>query len=465
MMKYNGKTVSGLKIAYVGGGSRGWAWNLMIDLAKDNQMSGTVSLYDIDFAAAKNNEIIGNRLSEREDVPGKWQYKAEATLDKALAGADFVIMSILPGTFDEMESDVHAPEKYGIYQSVGDTTGPGGIIRTLRTVPMYETIGLAIKKRCPGAWVINYTNPMSNCTRALYRVFPEIKAFGCCHEVFGTQDLLVYMLRDIEGIKGITRRDITVNVLGINHFTWIDSATYKEYDLFPMYKKFAGKYYEEGFDVEDDEDHHWMNSFFACADRVKFDLFRRYGLIAAAGDRHLAEFLPPWYLKDPETVKFWKFQLTPVSWRKNHLKDLLEKSRRLANGEEALELKETGEEGILQIKALLGLGNIITNVNMPNRGQMEGIPLGAVVETNSVFSKDSVRPVMAGKLPDDIQNLVLRQVLNQETVLTAALNRDKALAFRAFINDPLVTIGIASAEKLFDEMLQNTKKYLPGWNI
>jgi alpha-galactosidase len=208
-----------------------------------------------------------------------------------------------------------------------------------------------------------------------------------------------------------------------------------------------------------------MNSYFASANRVKFDLFRRYGLIAAAGDRHLAEFMPPWYLKDPETVRKWKFSLTPVSWRVKHREELIQKGKRLAKGEEQVELKASGEEGIRQIKALVGLEEFVTNVNLPNQGQMQGIPIGAVVETNALFSRDSIRPVMAGKLPDDVQNLVMRHVLNQETALKAALTKDKSLAFRAFINDPLINIPVKEAEELFNQMLENTKEYLPGWDI
>ena len=190
-----------VKIAYIGGGSRGWAWGLMSDLASTDVLNGDVYLYDIDLEAAKNNEIIGNKYNALPDAKSTWNYHAVATIDEALKDANFVVVSILPGTFDEMESDVHAPEKYGIYQPVGDTAGPGGIVRALRTIPMFEEIGLAIKKNCPDAWVINYTNPMAICVNTLYKVFPEIKAFGCCHEVFGTQRLLAKALKEKTGIE------------------------------------------------------------------------------------------------------------------------------------------------------------------------------------------------------------------------------------------------------------------------
>lgn len=463
-MRYTDGKVHDITIAYVGGGSRGWAWNLMTDLAKEESISGTVKLYDIDYDAARDNEIIGNSLSMRQDVKGKWLYKACETLEESLKGADFVIISILPGTFNEMESDVHTPEKYGIYQSVGDTVGPGGIVRALRTIPMFADIANAIKEHCPDAWVINYTNPMTLCVRTLYEIFPQIKAFGCCHEVFGTQKLLSKALQDVEGINDVPREEIKINVLGINHFTWIDNARYKDIDLMHVYKQFVNKYYETGF-ISDDNDN-WMNNSFVSAERVKFDLFLRYGIIAAAGDRHLAEFVPGyWYLKDPETVKEWMFGLTTVSWRKEDLKRRLERSKRLKIGEEKFELKETGEEGVRQIKALLGLGDLVTNVNIPNYGQIEGIPYGAVVETNALFSGNKLKPVLSGKLPDNVNSLVLRQVYNQETTLKAALKKDYDLAFSAFVNDPLVTISLKDAKKLFNEMLENTKKYLDGWEL
>ena len=461
MMRTKGKD---LQIAYIGGGSRGWAWGLMSDFALEEQLSGTVKLYDINYEAACENEVIGNRLNDREDVKGKWKYEAVKTIDEALLGADFVIISILPGSFAEMTSDVHEPEQYGIYQSVGDTIGPGGLVRALRTIPIFVDIAEHIKKSAPNAWVINYTNPMSLCVRTLYETFPEIKAIGCCHEVFGTQKLLATMLKELKGIEDVKYKDIKVNVLGINHFTWINEASYKDINLFPLYEEFVDKYYEHGY--EGTEKGHWMNNHFASAQRVKFDLYKKFGLIAAAGDRHLAEFMPnSWYLKSPERVKEWKFGLTNVQWRIDKRQELLEKGKRLAEGKEDFVLHSTGEEGVDMIKALLGLGDLVTNVNLPNNGQIQGLPENAVVETNALFRNDSILPVCAGKLPIPIQNMVSRHIHNQETILQAALKKDKELAFQAFVQDPLVHINPEDAKELFDKMLLNTNKYLIDWKL
>ncbi|MBR1970804.1 MAG: alpha-glucosidase/alpha-galactosidase [Clostridia bacterium] len=465
-MNYVNDKIENIKIAYIGGGSRSWAWGLMSDLVSADDISGDVYLYDIDYEAAKHNEIIGNKFNKAEGAKSEWTYYAVETIDKALCGADFVIISILPGTFDEMESDVHTPEKYGIYQSVGDTTGPGGIVRAMRTVPMYEEIAENIKKYCPDAWVINYTNPMTICVKTLYRVFPEIKAFGCCHEIFGTQKFLAKIVEQKLGIENIEREEIKVNPVSVNHFTWLTEAKYRNIDLYPYYAEFCAKhkdgYLEEGF-----EDGGWLNRFFEEAKKVKMDLFNKFGVIAAAGDRHLAEFCEgKWYLESPERVNEMCFGLTPVSWRKNSfMKSRLERSERLRNGEEEVKIELTGEEGVNQIRALLGLNELVTNINIPNLGQIPNLPIGAVVETNAILRSNSMTPVFAGEIPKSIYPLVARACGEQEMLSEAIAQRDVEKIFMVFANDPLVTCGIEKAREMFDEMCENTKEYLSSYNL
>ena len=461
-MKYVNGKAEDVRIAYIGGGSRGWAWGLMSDLAAVEDMSGKVLLYDIDREAAERNAVIGNRMKELEECRSSWDYRTADTLGEALKGADFVVISIMPGTFDEMESDVHAPEAYGIYQSVGDTTGPGGLMRALRTIPMFEEFAEAIRTFCPDAWVINYTNPMTLCVKTLYRVFPQIKAFGCCHEVFGTQKLLAGVLKERAQIQGVEREEIKVNVVGVNHFTWLPSARYKNIDIYPLYEEFCRKYAQEGYYEKTDEN--WMNRYFDSKERVKMDLFLRFGVIVAAGDRHLAEFCPgSWYLKDPKTALDWGFTLTPVSWRKKDLQDRLARSMRLYTGEEQITISQTGEEGVQQMRALLGLREMVTNVNIPNQGQIPNLPVGAVVETNAHFCAGGVRPVYAGPIPDSVYPLVSRICGIQELISQAAENRDLEEAFRAFLMDPNMPLSIGDARKLFDEMVARTKGYLGSY--
>ncbi len=454
-----------IRVAYIGGGSRGWAWTFMTDLAMEPSMSGEIALYDIDREAAENNRIIGGRITADPSAVGKWAYRVADSLQNALTGADFVIISILPGTFDEMEHDVHLPEHLGIWQSVGDTAGPGGMIRALRTIPMFVEIAEAIRDFAPDAMVINYTNPMTLCMQTLYRVYPGIKAFGCCHEVFSTQKLLAAAANEILGMEEISRDEVHVNVLGVNHFTWFDRASCRGVDLMPVYREFVGKHYEEGYN---EPDRNWMNSSFNCAHRVKFDLFNRFGLIAAAGDRHLAEFMPgDEYLKDPETVKSWKFGLTTVAWRKQDREQRLARSARLVSGEESVSLTPSGEEGIRLMRALCGLERVVSNVNLPNVGQIANLPMGAVVETNAVFSKGSIQPVFAGSLPQDLRALMLPHVSNHQLILDAALTCNREKVEQAFLNDPAITVrnlSDADVRKLANDMIDATRAYLPaGW--
>ncbi|MCR4633240.1 MAG: alpha-glucosidase/alpha-galactosidase [Erysipelotrichaceae bacterium] len=449
-----------INIAYIGGGSRGWAWTFMTDLSLEKELSGTIRLYDIDHKASKINEKIGNDLSSDKHCRSHFTYRSVNSLKKALHKADFVVISILPGTFEEMESDVHLPEKYGIYQSVGDTAGPGGYIRALRTIPMFIEIADAVKQYAPDAWVINYTNPMSLCVKTLYETFPEIKAFGCCHEVFNTQEVLASILSKELKTGKIKRSDLYTNVIGINHFTWFTKASYKDIDIFPIYEKYIDLHFEEGYEFTSDN---WMNSYFSCAHRVKFDLFRKYHNIAAAGDRHLAEFMPgDLYLKDPETVEKWKFTLTPVSYRKDDLKKRLERSKRLYEGKEKIRLTSTGEEGVQLIKALCGLKDKVSNVNLPNYGlQIPNLPKDAIVETNALFTFDNVAPVYAGKMPEDIRKLTLPHIRNHERIYQAVTQKDRSLVYETFRNDPLIHKRLNSEQirELVDQMIENTSKY------
>ncbi|MDE5855663.1 MAG: alpha-glucosidase/alpha-galactosidase, partial [Anaeroplasmataceae bacterium] len=330
------------KIAYLGGGSKQWARTFMTDLALSEGLSGEMGLYDIDIEAAIRNQKIGERINQNSKTLSKIDYVVYEKLEDCLKGANFVVISILPGTFEEMRSDVHAPEAYGIYQSVGDTAGPGGVLRAMRTVPIYEEFAKKIKEVCPNAWVINFTNPMSICVKTLYDVFPEIKAFGCCHEVFHTQAFLCLVLEKELGIKA-TRKDIYTDASGVNHFTWITEAKYKDIDLLKLIPSFMEKYYEEGY-YEYFDRFQFRTDCFAYGNKVKMDLFKRYGALAAAGDRHLAEFVNPhWYLTDPKTVKDWKFNLTTVDFRVNQMKERIEESILLAEGKKEINLVPSGE--------------------------------------------------------------------------------------------------------------------------
>jgi len=462
MAQGQGKSPIELKIAYIGGGSRGWARKLMNDLALCPDLTGTVWLYDIDMESAKLNEEFGNWMQDQPGVVSKWRYVAEPSMEQALKGADFVILSIQPGTLEIMGENLAIAAKYGLYFPVGDTTGAPGLVRGLFSAITYAGFARAIAEHCPDAWLINYANPLTICTRTLTKVVPGLKAFGCCHEVFGTQHLLARLVEKYLDELPESRDEIEVNVTGINHFTWIDRAYYKGHDLLALVRH----HMEQPGVVREytEEEVVGFNNYFLAVHQVKFELFRRYGILAAAGDRHLAEFVPG-FTQSPQELFRWGISLTPISYRLDRWAQAPQQTRDIMDGKTPFALIDTGEEGIRQISALLGLGALKTNVNVENIGQIPNLPLRAVVETDAYFSRDSVRPIAAGPLPPGVHALVSRHVANQEMIIEAALTGDKGLAFQAVFNDPTTNLPIDDAWRMFNEMLAASKAYLPGWDI
>lgn len=453
-----------IKIAYIGGGSKQWARVFMSDLALTEDLEGQMALYDIDMIAAKRNADIAKHINADCKTKSKLDYVVYDNLDEALKDADFVVISILPGTFKEMRSDVHAPEEYGIYQSVGDTVGPGGVLRAMRTVPLYENFAKKIKENCPNAWVINFTNPMTICVKTLYDVFPEIKAFGCCHEVFHAQEFLCSILRELKNIR-VTRKQIYTDASGINHFTWINKATYKDINLLSLIPEFKERFFEDGYYEYEGKRFAFKEDVFAYGNKVKMDLYEKYNVLPAAGDRHLVEFLPSdWYIKDEKMVKNWAYNLTSVDFREKQQEERINESIKMAKGELKFNLEKSDEEAVELIKAILGFTNIISNVNIINVGQMPQLPLGCIVETNCIFSKDKVEPIKSSLLPDDVIGLIKINSDNIELTYNGIKNRDLNMVFKAFINQPLCNkLGEKDGKELFKKMCYNTEKYLKDY--
>jgi alpha-galactosidase len=452
-----------LKIAYIGGGSREWARKLMFDLALAPELTGQVALYDIDLASARLNEQLGNWLQRQPGVVSPWRYETVATLDEALRGVDFVVLSIQPGTLQVMRDEIALAEKYGLFFPVGDTIGAPGLVRGLRSSIIYADFAHAIARMCPNAWVINYTNPMTICTRTLTRVEPSLKVFGCCHEVFSTQHLLASLVEKyLKVTPAPARQEIETNVIGINHFTWIDRAFYRDVDLLALVRRHIEEpgVVREYTRAEVESWHDWWYS----VHQVKFELFKRFGILAAAGDRHLVEFMPG-FTRSPEELFRWGIIRTPVSYRIERWRVAPQKTHDLMEGRVPLVIDASGEEGVAQIKALLGLGDLVTNVNVKNIGQVSNLPLDVVVETNARFSRNHVQPITAGALPTGVQSLVARHVSNQEMIVEAALTHDKNLAFQAVLNDPANRLPPDETWEMFDEMVRASREFLPGWEI
>ncbi len=451
-MNKDGRTT----IAYIGGGSMNFGWKFFSELANE-EIYATLNLYDIDKQLALANEVIGNKLRENPECKSDIIFLAADTPEEALRNADIVVLSITQGTLEEMVSELTLPEAYGIYQSCGEYCGPSGIMRALKTLPVYIKYAKLIKEICPKAWVINLTNPMSECMQIMYTVFPEIKLFGSTNELFPALELLCGIAELEYGRGHVRRRDIKYNLLGISGFSWFDKISFRGEDLMPLFRKYAEKYCSDGFELHQND---YKINPLSSANKIKFDLFLRYGLIPAVPDRIAADFCPAWYLKSPSVISDWKFSQTSVNYIKKINIDRAGRVKPLMNGSEFLSVGGNSTDCVLQIRALLGNGNLITNVCSKNKGQISNLPEGAIVSTNALISKNNVQPVAAGKLPDEIYALTIRHVVNQSTIVKAVTEKDLDIAFNAFLNDPLMSADLNSAAELYKEMLSAIRNHL-----
>ncbi len=458
-MMYNTDQHTPVKIAFVGGGSLNWAMGLMADLAYDTQLAAEVRLYDVDPDAARRNADIGQRFaSVSRGSPAK--YRACETLAAALTGADIVVISILPGHFSDMAQDIGIPAKFGIPQSVGDTVGPGGFVRALRAIPMMTEIAAAIRDHAPKAYVCNLTNPMSVLTGALFAEFPEIRAWGECHEVTKIRRQVAWIANREVGQVIYDHRNVDVSVLGINHFTFVDRITLGGRNMMVPYRAFVAEHASTGWDQSEPGKDAEHKQYFGSKNLVAFDLLRRFGIPAAAGDRHLAEFFAvKEYLADPEK---WGFALTPVDYRIRDRAGKLDNANNLRSGKVEPAAKRSDEALIDQITALMRGEHYVSNVNLPNQGQLAGIPNGAIVETNALFSGLGVKPIFAGRLPESLLSIVSDHADRQTSLLNATLDADRNRLLDLFKTDPLVAhLKPEDAENMFDQMLGATADWLP----
>lgn len=440
------------RICIIGGGGRLWAIQFMKDLAYNTMTHGTLVLYDIDKEAARNNIAVANQVFAVNKSEGRFNVIAIDDLGQALSGCDMVIISIEPGKTECRYGDLVLPEQYGILQSVGDTTGPGGIMRARRALPMFFDLARKIEQFCPEAWVINYTNPMTLCTAALYKVFPNIKALGCCHEVFHTQNFLAKKVSAWFGVATPDRRDIKIDLTGVNHFTFVTKAFWQGHDL-------MAKLIEEIADPATFADETAIakerlanEKWFDCDQKIALAFLRDFGSLGAAGDRHLAEFVP-YFLTSDENLHTYGVIRTPYAWRMRQAKEKRERTFK----DEDLKAALSDEEGVDIMRSLMGDKSMVTNINRPNEGQISYLPKGRIVESNGLISEDSIRPIVATDPPLAIQNLVKQVSDVQEMTLQAIYNNDDELLFTAFLSDPLMNLSLDKARELFDKMLEASK--------
>jgi alpha-galactosidase/6-phospho-beta-glucosidase family protein len=435
------------RICIVGGGSYNWTPIMLRDIAAMKDLSGTIVLHDIAPAALEDLQQLGHKIMAAAEA----DFAVEATTDlaEALRGAEFVIATITTGGLEAMRQDLDIPLKYGIYQSVGDTVGPGGLSRALRNIPVMIEIARTMERVCPDAWLLNLTNPMTTLTRAINKS-TSLKTIGLCHELFGVRGTIKEMF-------GVTNDDLQMRVAGVNHMIWLLDLKIKGQDGLQMIREYVASGRQipvrtsgaaAKFPSFRD---HW---------KVKLALFDVFGALPAAGDRHVAEFFPDFLTDETHAGEDYGVGLTLIEHRYEVASDAKAAIRAAIESAAPPRVGRSEEEVVDIIAAVANGRSLHTIVNLPNRGQIDNLPREAVVETMGMVGPAGAYGVSVGALPPGVLNTVHPHVVNQELIVDAALTGDRRLALQALVNDPLVR-DFRTAPQMLDELLKAQAAYLP----
>ena len=415
------------KIAIIGAGSVVFTRRLMGDLLSFPALEGChISLMDIDEERLRLVGGLADKMVRDSNVGAT----VETTLDRtqALADADYVITTIRVGDSDEIDRGI--PQRFGIDQAVGDTIGPGGVIKGLRTVPVLIDISRDMEQICPEALLLNYTNPMAIACWAINDA-TSVKNVGLCHSVQNTTRRLAEYI-------GAPPEDVSQWTAGINHMAWFLRLERDGKDAYPQLRE----------SMEDQE------TF--ARDSVRFEVMRQFGFFVSESSRHMSEYIP-YFRSDGSRME--DFDLTPfkVDARQREQRDEehYERIREELNSPEPLLVERTNEYAAYIIDSMETGTTRVVNVNVRNAGLITNLPEGCCVEVPCVVDKLGIHPCHVGDLPDQCAALIQTNVNVQRLAVKAILEGDSEAATHAVMLDPLTSsiLPLADIRAMFDEMM------------
>ena len=442
-----------LKVAFVGGGSLAWGPQLIRDIIFKQGMAQVeleFSLCDLNLARAR---AIKRLFDIHLEAWGLSRVRLRATNDqqKAIRGADFVLIAISTGGLAAMRHDLVIPERYGIYHTVGDTAGPGGWSRALRNIPVFASYAEQIKELAPNAVVLNYTNPLAALTKVLSDKLGAGRVVGLCHGLFECYSVL----QELFGLKG--EREIKLHFGGLNHFFWILDFTVRGEDGYALLRrKMRGRPLYEVLEAIRPEAGGW-----ARGNRVATELFENYGYLPYTADRHICEFFSC-YMANPEVIERFKVERTSVDQRASwyaRLEQQLKKQIRERKGLSKNPSRETAADIIAAVVFDRGFTDVVNTVNV---GQIANLPQGATVETMGYVDAAGVKSFTLGPLPEPLRALCAPHAEAQVKTVEAGLSGDVDLALMALVADPACShMTVADIKKMGMELLRANKHHLP----
>ena len=448
-----------MQVTIVGGGSYQWAPKLITDLLAVPALAGMrLVLQDIDPQAVERLGAYGRLAVEQTDSKAT----VVATTDQraALDGANFVVVTISTGGFVSMAVDLEVPARHGIVQSVGDTVGPGGINRSLRNVPVLVGIAQDMEQLCADAWMLNITNPMACLTRAVCRE-TTVKAVGLCHEVSN-------FCMDLAIALGKPHHLVRPTVAGVNHLPVLSALDVDGQDGLTM----LGDMLDElgGIDAVRPGPRRPPAEPFTVADFVerhvlKLALLERFGCLPAAGDRHVAEFLPSVLTEESQWGARWNIKTTSIEKRQEDQAEFVAEVEAVLSGAQPLPTWDSGELVAPVIDSLLTGTRRELPLNIPNTGHVPDAPPDAAVEAMCVVDGSGIAGRDRVHLRAPMAELVHRHAVVNELTVEAALSGDRRLVSSAFALDPLAGRGdMEVTEHMIDELIAGTGAWLPQFS-
>ncbi|MGI5500060.1 alpha-glucosidase/alpha-galactosidase [Lentzea sp. CA-135723] len=402
-------------IAFVGAGSVEFTRQLLRDILSFPELAGcTISLHDIDSERLEVAEQLA-RLAGASNVRGSLERR------EALEGADVVVNMVAIGGHRATLTDFDVPESFGLRQTIGDTLGIGGIFRGLRTFPFLDGLAADVLAVCPGAWLLNYTNPMAMNIQYLATVAPRLKVAGLCHSVHWT-------IHDLSALVGVPHEEVDFLSAGVNHQAWILRWQHEGRDLYPAL---------DAAIAADPE----------LARRVRVDMYRRLGYYPTETSEHSSEYVP-WYLRHQSEVERLRIPVRDYATISAENVATYEKTRdALAAGDPPPPLTDDAVEYAPQVIHSLVTGQRRTiQVNVANDGLITNLPAGAAVEVPATLDRLGVHPHHVGLLPRQLA-AVNRSFLNVvDLTVAAAVEGDPAHVRHAALCDPATAAALTAGQ-------------------
>ncbi|HHY82045.1 MAG TPA: alpha-galactosidase [Clostridiales bacterium] len=433
------------KIAFIGAGSLGFTRGLVRDILTFPALANAeISLMDIDTERLNYAKKAVERIIEA----GNYPVIVTATTDRieAIRNADGVVCTILQGGVDIWRYDIEIPKKYGVDINVGDTRGPSGIFRFLRTAPVMVSIIEDISRYAPNAIFLNYTNPMAMLCRIMQEVQPDVKTSGLCHSVQGTAAMLARWI-------GAPMEEITYHCAGINHQAFFLEFKWNGKDAYPLIRKAI----TENEDIYNEE-------------QVRNEMFLALDYYVTESSGHNSEY-NAWFRKRPDLIEKYcthgtgwnpgeyayilkEYEKGEKTWRDNFIKFL----------EEPVNLERGHEYAAYIFNACFGDGTMYKfNGNVRNFNLIDNLPYGCCVEVPVLASRKGLEPIHSQPLPLQIAPLVNTSALCEELAVKGCLEGNPRLIYQAICHDPLTAavLSLREIQSMTDELFEKNKDYLP----